>query len=76
MYDPQYRDYHNWNDQEDRYYRQWLADRNREYVAYDQLDRRDQREYWKWRHKQEKRDRKKNMKSTSMSTRSDKFRVR
>ena len=57
MYDPQYRDYHNWNDQEDRYYREWLGDRHREFVAYDRLDAREQREYWKWRHKQEKRDR-------------------
>lgn len=57
LYDPEYRDYHNWDQREDQYYRQWLSDRNRDYRAYDQLDRREQRDYWKWRHKQEKRDR-------------------
>ena len=36
-YDQQYRDYHNWDSREDRAYRQWLAERNRDYVDYDQL---------------------------------------
>jgi hypothetical protein len=38
-------------------YRQWLAERNYNYVDYDQLRPEDQRDYWKWRHKQEKRER-------------------
>lgn len=57
QYDPEYRDYHNWDSREDQTYRQWLAGRNREYMDYDRLDTREQREYWKWRHKQQKRDR-------------------
>lgn len=56
-YDQEYRDYHNWDSREDRMYRQWLAERNYNYVDYDRLRPDDQREYWKWRHKQEKRER-------------------
>lgn len=56
-YDPEYRDYHNWDSREDHMYRQWLAERNRDYVDYDRLAARDQREYWKWRHKEDKRER-------------------
>lgn len=57
MYDPQYRDYHNWNPQEEAAYRQWLTDRRHDYMEYGQLDSRDQRDYWKWRHREQKRDR-------------------
>lgn len=57
MYDPENRDYHNWDDREDRMCRQWLERRNQGYVDYNQLSEREQREYWRWRHKEEKRDR-------------------
>ncbi len=56
-YDQEYRDYHNWDNREDRMYREWLAERNYNYVDYDQLRPEDQRDYWRWRHKQEKRER-------------------
>jgi hypothetical protein len=56
-YDQQNRDYHNWNNQEDRMYREWLAERRYNYVDYDRLDPRDQQDYWRWRHQQEKRQR-------------------
>lgn len=56
-YDQENRDYHNWDNREDRMYRQWLAERNYNYVDYDQLRQEDQRDYWRWRHKQEKRER-------------------
>lgn len=56
-YDQQNRDYHNWDSREDRMYRQWLAERNYSYVNYDQLRPEDQRDYWNWRHRQEKRER-------------------
>ncbi len=57
MYDQEHRDYHNWDSREDRVYRQWLAERNHDYVEYDRLRAEDQRDYWNWRHKQEKRER-------------------
>src|SRR4051794_22598603 len=56
-YDPQYRDYHNWDQREDETYRQWLTNQNSGYVEYNRLEARRQREYWKWRHQQEKRER-------------------
>ena len=56
-YDQQYRDYHNWDSREDRMYREWLADRHYDYVDYDRLRPEDQRDYWNWRHRQEKRER-------------------
>lgn len=53
VYDPYHRDYHNWDAREDESYRRWLEDRHDAYVDYGRLDRRKQREYWKWRHEQE-----------------------
>ncbi|HVP47349.1 MAG TPA: hypothetical protein VMT32_12225 [Bryobacteraceae bacterium] len=49
-YDPQYRDYHEWNEHEERAYRHYLKERHREYRAWSKADRKVQREYWKWRH--------------------------
>jgi hypothetical protein len=54
VYDPQYKDYHNWDQREDETYRHWLAERRREYVDINRLDAGEQRAYWKWRHAQEK----------------------
>ena len=56
-YDQRNRDYYNWNNQEDRMYQEWLAERHYNYVDYDRLDPRDQQDYWRWRHNQQKRDR-------------------
>lgn len=53
VYDPYHKDYHNWNQQEDETYRHWLDERHDAYVDYNRLDRRRQREYWKWRHEHE-----------------------
>ncbi len=53
VYDPDYRDYHNWDAREDETYRHWLEEKHRSYVEYDRLDARRQREYWKWRHRHE-----------------------
>jgi hypothetical protein len=56
VYDPLYRDYHNWTSREEAAFRQWLTDRHHDYVDYGQLDARDQHDYWKWRHREEKRE--------------------
>lgn len=52
VYDRQHKDYHNWNDDEDRNYRQWYTQKynGREYREYDRLGKRDQTAYWDWRH--------------------------
>jgi hypothetical protein len=53
VYDPDHRDYHNWDDREDRAYREWLEGRHKAYREYSKLKRKEQREYWDWRHSHE-----------------------
>ncbi len=50
VYDRDHRDYHDWDDREERAYRNWLAERNQRYLRYQELDRRRQSDYWRWRH--------------------------
>jgi hypothetical protein len=52
VYDPGYRDYHRWNGDEERAYREyWREQHARErYLEYQRLDAERQREYWAWRH--------------------------
>src|ERR1700686_1319866 len=50
VYDRAHKDYHNWDDNEDRYYHQYFTENHREYRDYSKLNRRDQDNYWKWRH--------------------------
>jgi hypothetical protein len=50
IYDSHYRDYHHWDDREDRAYRRYLAERRWQYREYRRQSRRRQREYWAWRH--------------------------
>lgn len=49
-YDPYRGDYHAWNAQEDQAYRRYLEERHQSYREYDRLNKKDQRDYWKWRH--------------------------
>jgi hypothetical protein len=50
-YDPYKKDYHEWNDREDRAYRHWLQEeRHREYHPLAKAGKEEQREYWRWRH--------------------------
>jgi hypothetical protein len=50
VYDRDHRDYHNWDDHEDRAYRGYLVEHHREYRSYNEQRARDQRNYWRWRH--------------------------
>jgi len=52
IYDRDHRDYHNWNGDEDRNYRQWYTQshRNGQYREYNRLNHKDQNAYWNWRH--------------------------
>src|SRR5919108_2190158 len=51
VYDPYYTDYHEWNNSEVIYYRQWAdethRDRDRDFRK---LPPEEQKEYWTWRH--------------------------
>ncbi len=56
-YDADARDYHQWNQQEERAYREYLRERHEEYRAWNRLNREEQREYWRWRHNHPDHDR-------------------
>jgi hypothetical protein len=49
-YDREHRDYHNWDDNEDRSYRVYLGEQHREYHPFAESKRRQQQAYWNWRH--------------------------
>jgi len=59
IYDRDHKDYHNWNQDEDRNYRQWYTDKyhGREYREYNRLNKHDQEAYWNWRHQHGDNDR-------------------
>ena len=50
VYDPYYSDYHVWNNNEIVYYDQWLVATHRPHRDYRRLRRREQQDYWRWRH--------------------------
>jgi hypothetical protein len=56
IYDQKNRDWHDWNDNEERAYRQFLTENRREYREFTRLDAREQSEYWNWRHAHPDRD--------------------
>ena len=56
VYDSYGRTYHNWNDDEDRSYRQWYGQtyNDRDYRDYRKLNKKQQRAYWQYRHDHDK----------------------
>jgi hypothetical protein len=50
VYDSHHRDYHNWDDREDRAYRGYLTERHENYRSYDKQNHKHQANYWNWRH--------------------------
>ena len=49
-YDRNGRDYHTWNNNEDRAYRQYLVEQHRDYREFHGVKRNQQQEYFSWRH--------------------------
>lgn len=50
-YDSDKRDYHEWNENENRAWRHWLQDeRHITYHDWTKASRKQQRDYWRWRH--------------------------
>ena len=49
-YDRDGRDYHEWNQHENEAYRRYLAEQHRQYREFTRTNRREQQEYWRWRH--------------------------
>jgi hypothetical protein len=52
VYDSYSDDYHRWNHDEDRYYRQWESGTHRDHMDLDRRSTADQSAYWGWRHTQ------------------------
>lgn len=50
LYDRNHRDYHTWNGDEDRLYREYLQSHHRRFRAFARMNRSQQRAYWQWRH--------------------------
>jgi len=50
VYDDGHRDYHNWDDREDRAYRRYLVEQHRVYLEYHKQHHKVQQHYWNWRH--------------------------
>jgi len=50
VYDRDHKDYHNWNDNEDRAYRGYLTEQHQTYREYNKQNHKTQDSYWNWRH--------------------------
>jgi hypothetical protein len=50
FYDRAHNDHHNWDDNEDRFYRQYLTEKHKTYRAFAEVKGKEQRAYWNWRH--------------------------
>lgn len=50
FYDSRHRDWHQWNDNENRAYRQYLEERHRPYRDFNRASKREQNAYFNWRH--------------------------
>ena len=50
VYDRDHKDYHNWDDREDRSYQLFRGDHPKYNVVFTKTKHNQQREYWTWRH--------------------------
>jgi Ni/Co efflux regulator RcnB len=50
VYDRAHKDYHNWDGNEDRSYRQYLGEKHRDYRPFSETKPKEQTAYWNWRH--------------------------
>jgi hypothetical protein len=50
VYDREHRDYHAWNTDEDRLYRDYLTEHHRPFLSFSRMNRKQQHAYWQWRH--------------------------
>ena len=50
IYDRNHKDYHNWDDREERSYQTFRVEHPRYQVSYKKAKRNQQSEYWAWRH--------------------------
>jgi hypothetical protein len=50
IYDPDYRDYHVWNDDEITFYTRWEGETHRDHRDFRRRPHEEQKEYFAWRH--------------------------
>jgi hypothetical protein len=50
VYDKQHKDYHNWDDRENRAWGQYLSENHRDSHEYSKSKKKEQSQYWNWRH--------------------------
>jgi hypothetical protein len=50
VYDKQHKDYHNWDDNENRAWGQYLTDNHRNSHEFSKSNKKEQSQYWNWRH--------------------------
>lgn len=50
VYDKNHKDYHNWDDNENRAWGQFLAENHKSSHEYKKANKKEQSQYWNWRH--------------------------
>jgi hypothetical protein len=50
VYDSTHKDYHNWDDNENRAWGQYLSDNHKKAHEYKKAPKKEQSQYWNWRH--------------------------
>jgi hypothetical protein len=50
VYDKGHKDYHNWDDNENRAWGQFLGENHKDHHEYSKSNKKEQSEYWNWRH--------------------------
>jgi hypothetical protein len=50
VYDRDHKDYHNWDDRENHAWGQYLTENHRDSHEFKKSNRKEQSDYWKWRH--------------------------
>jgi hypothetical protein len=50
VYDRSHKDYHNWDENENRAWGQYLSENHRNSHEYTKAKKKEQSQYWKWRH--------------------------
>jgi hypothetical protein len=50
VYDKDHKDYHNWDDNENRAWGQYLNENHKSSHEFSTANKREQSRYWKWRH--------------------------
>ncbi len=51
VYDRSHNDYHNWDDNENRAWGQFLVENHRKSHEFSRANRKEQSQYWNWRHR-------------------------